>query len=93
MRSNKQLEEEISNMQAEKGHQILRNGDISKDYKLIGKRFAGGAMGSLFPVKRKSDQKLMIGKMIMPGGDITREMVYNEIGIMMISEDEDMSII
>jgi hypothetical protein len=43
-------------------------------------------MGSIFPVKRRSDQKLMIGKMMLPNEDFPREMIHNEIGVMMVNE-------
>lgn len=57
----------------------MRLAAIKDDYMLIGKRFAGGAMGAIYPVKRRADQKLMIGKMIIPKDQYEREKVKNEI--------------
>jgi hypothetical protein len=56
----------------------------------MGNRIAGGAAGAIFPVQRKIDSKFMIGKMITENEDsfINREMVENEIGIMMLNEGE-----
>ena len=62
LKDSSDLDEEINKIK----ERVLRPVDlwINTDYKMIGKRMGGGAMGGIFPFKRRSDKKLMIGKMI-----------------------------
>ena len=67
---------------------ILRPVSIKKEYAVIGKRFSGGAMGGVYPVKRRRDKKLMIGKMITNDKKFPERLIRNEIQIMLLNKGQ-----
>ncbi len=54
----------------------------------MGKILASGAMGSVFPVQRKIDQKNMVAKMVVPSNELNRQFFHDEIGLMMLNKSE-----
>ena len=68
--------------------EILRPEALKDNYAVIGPRIAGGAYGGVWPLKRRKDKKLMIGKRIEEQEGFGLERVQQEIAIMVMHKGE-----
>jgi len=61
----------------------LKKDDPSKHYDII-ERIGVGGFAKVFKVKRKSDDVICALKFIEPKNASEREIIYNEVGIMLL---------
>jgi serine/threonine protein kinase len=55
---------------------------------LAKKPFKSGAMGSIYPCKRRSDGLKMIAKCIAPGPEAPQDLIESEIKVMLLNSGE-----
>ncbi len=67
----------------------LKKDDPSKHYDII-ERIGVGGFAKVFKVKRKSDDKICALKFIEPKNNAEREIIFNEVGIMLMCQENDM---
>ena len=67
----------------------LKKDDPSKHYDII-ERIGVGGFAKVFKVKRKSDEKICALKFIEPKNNAEREIIFNEVGIMLMCKENDM---
>ena len=64
----------------------LKKDDPSKHYDII-ERIGVGGFAKVFKVKRKSDDKICALKFIEPKNNAEREIIFNEVGIMLMCQE------
>lgn len=66
----------------------MKRDDPSKFYDII-ERIGVGGFAKVFKVKRKSDGVICALKFVEPKNDAERESIFNEVGIMLLCQEND----